>query len=176
MSPYTQPTFFDLPRGDVVSTPPLPPDTIILLDLNYTLVSNSWRKRKEPGPYHWQIGRETYHIWLIDLIKPYTVLLLTVRGQEYRPITLSHLQDLTGWQPHLAYFNPTSIYHGDVIKRSYLHDYILPSFGFDRPYLAIESYALARRMYQTEFSIPALPVAAVRKTGLPTPSRPTLLA
>lgn len=181
MTPHTQPGLFNGHDGFTafhvpLAALPLPLDTVILLDLNYTLVANSWLKRKEPGPYRWQISRETYRTWLIDLIAPYTVLLVTVRGQEYRQTTLSHLQDLTGWQPDAAFFNPTpAIYNGDIIKRRYLLDHIIPQFGLDRPYLAIESYIPARRMYQT-FNIPALTADAVQQTGLPAPSRPTLPA
>lgn len=178
MTPHTQPGLFDFDDGGapqpVVPSPTLPPGTIVLLDLNYTLVANSWLKRKEPGPYRWQISRETYRTWLIDLIAPHTVLLVTVRGQEYRQTTLSHIQDLTGWQPDAAFFNPTpAIYRGDIVKHAYLIDTILPRFGLARPYLALESFIPARRMYQEQFNIPALNVEALRKTGFPAPTQPT---
>ena len=175
--PFLQDTLFALPDQQVSRLAPspmaLPTDAIILLDLNYTLVANSWLKRKEPGPYLWQIGRETYRRWLIDLISSHTVLLVTVRGQEFRQPTLSHLQDLTGWQPDAAYFNPTpAIFRGDIVKRAYLLEHILPHYGYpaQRPYFAIESNAPARRMYQTDFNIPACRAEDLQAAPLIRPS------
>lgn len=159
-SPILQPTLFTLPP---LATPPIPlpatgaaKDIIILLDLNYTLVADSWRKRKSGGPYASLIPQETYRRWLIELVDPYYVILVTVRSHRYERITLATLENKTGWQPDAWYFNPTPPqYRGDIIKRRYLRRHILPRHGHprQRPYFAIESLIDARRMYLREFGI-----------------------
>ena len=64
------------------------PSLIILLDLNYTLVSGR-PTVTQPGPtYGDKIPHENYRLGLVELIKGHTVLLYTVRKEAHRDITL----------------------------------------------------------------------------------------
>jgi hypothetical protein len=47
---------------------------ILLLDLNYTLVENSDDKRR---PFIKQIEAEQYRRWLVELIRPHHVIMMT---------------------------------------------------------------------------------------------------
>lgn len=116
---------------------------IILLDLNYTLVSNSEQKIK---PFVEQIRRETYRLDLIERIKDENVLLVTARPEIHRSNTLSSIFSKTGWQPSGSYFN-----HGlmpPAFKAYAFDKFISPLYG-DNPdkYLAIESNPRTRAMY-----------------------------
>ena len=132
-------------------------DLVILLDLNYTLVGNSPLKKTQKMPYHDKIPFEEYRGWLLDLIRGHTVLLCTVRHKKFQAITLATIRDkLDGWQPEEAFFNATDVWQGNVVKKDYLNDLIIPKYGQpeDRRYYAVESSKDARAMYGT-FRIPA---------------------
>lgn len=60
-------------------------DTIVLLDLNYTLVENS---RETFDGYSCDVKNEEYRTWLIDL-RPHTVILVTVRSRALQGLTMS---------------------------------------------------------------------------------------
>jgi hypothetical protein len=144
-------------------------ELVILLDLNFTLVENSFMKRQQgPISYSAKIGLETYRRWLVDLVRGHTVLLCTVRHRRYKDQTLAHIEGMTGWRPEHAFFNPTDDYRGWVVKREYLDASILPMFGAvgERPYLAIESARDTRAMYAS-LGIPAYPVPKTPWTRLP---------
>ncbi|MFA6109796.1 MAG: hypothetical protein WDA75_13605 [Candidatus Latescibacterota bacterium] len=76
--------------------------TIILLDLNYTLVSNSEKKK---APFIKQIEGEEYRKELIELVRPHTVLLITARPIKYEVSTIESLRTKTGWTPQFTAFN-----------------------------------------------------------------------
>ncbi|MFW5883824.1 MAG: hypothetical protein ACOCVG_05590, partial [Verrucomicrobiota bacterium] len=77
---------------------------IYLLDLNYTLVANSPPRGERPlRPFTRQIEKETYRHWLIDLLQPHEVILITARPSRYKEPTLARIADQTGWQPMDAY-------------------------------------------------------------------------
>ncbi|MEE4211282.1 MAG: hypothetical protein V2I43_18690, partial [Parvularcula sp.] len=78
---------------------------IILLDLNYTLVANS-PKRGEPPirPFIRQIEQEEYRQWLIELLRPHRVILITARPNRYQEVTLARIKEKCGWEPMDAYF------------------------------------------------------------------------
>lgn len=134
-------------------------DLIILLDLNYTLVGNSWEKRGAPGDYAAKIRAEKYRKWLCDLVKGHTVLLCTVRHQRYEELTLKCIQAQLDWQPDGTYFNPDPDEHrGFIVKKAYL-PHIFTTYGKpdERRYFAVESAVATRAMYAAA-GIDAAPV------------------
>jgi len=108
--------------------------TIILLDLNYTLVSNS---EKKAAPFTKQIEREVYRRELIDLVKPHYTILITARPARYRALTLAHIVDSTDWYPDESYFNNMNLPPHLFKKRMFI-DGIQSNHSKDR-FLAIES-------------------------------------
>ena len=78
--------------------------TIVLLDLNFTLVSNSLDANFRASQYESQIAKETYRTDLIELIRHHHVCLVTVRHKRYEAQTLARINELTGWQPQEAFF------------------------------------------------------------------------
>lgn len=146
----------------------LPINTVILLDLNYTLVANSASKRQQTGSYADKIRQENYRGWLVEAVRGYWVALCTVRHVRYEEQTLERILLQTGWRPELALFNPyPDEQRGQIVKRMYLDDVLFPRFGRPdaQPYLAIESAAETRAMYES------LGILAVRqdacRAGLP---------
>lgn len=115
---------------------------IILLDLNYTLVENSDEKHK---PFSKQIEAERYRSWLINLIKPHHVILMTARPAIHYGPTIASIEDKTGWQPDEAYFNKYGL-APPLAKERMLNEYVLPKYGKDK-FLAIESNPQTRAMY-----------------------------
>lgn len=145
-----------------------PAETVILLDLNYTLVANSALKRMQGGSYADKIRQEEYRDWLVEMVRGYAVALCTVRHVRYEEQTLERILLQTGWRPALALFNPDpDEYRGQIVKRVYLEDVLFPRFGRpeEQPYLAIESAAETRAMYQS-YGILAVGQEACR-AGLP---------
>ena len=116
---------------------------IILLDLNYTLVSNSLTKK---SPFIKQIEGEEYRKWLIELVKPYMTILITARPQHHRNQTLQSILDKTGWHPQDAHFNAYNL-RPPQAKERMLIDLIFPRYGRESAYLAIESNPRTRIMY-----------------------------
>ena len=132
-------------------------ELVILLDLNYTLVGNSHLKRYQKMPYIDKIPSEKYRGWLVDLVREHTVLLCTVRHQDFEDVTLATIAEkLDGWQPDRAYFNATDSWKGAPVKKAYLETLIFPAFGKpeETRYYAVESLGAARAMY-ADYKIPA---------------------
>ncbi|HBM91017.1 MAG TPA: hypothetical protein DD400_03960 [Rhodospirillaceae bacterium] len=120
---------------------------IILLDLNYTLVSNSHQKLK---PFVRQIEKETYSFDLLNRIIGKTVILITARPVMHKDATLQSIKAKMKWQPEDAYFNewmrpPPSC------KKKILETYIFPKHGANpESYVAIESNPSTRAMYEKQ--------------------------
>ena len=55
---------------------------IILLDLNYTLVSNNPARGTTPERMEKRLANEQYRQWLVELVRPHTVVLITARTCE----------------------------------------------------------------------------------------------
>lgn len=132
---------------------------VILLDLNYTLVSNSHLKKQMRAPYATKIDAEAYRQWLVELVRGHTVCLCTVRYVGYEAQTLARIEARTGWKPDHAFFNPLEdVWQGDKVKEPYLVNSIIPIFGApsERNYLGIESAWATRAMYKRHgiFSAP----------------------
>jgi hypothetical protein len=115
-------------------------EMVILLDLNYTLVSNS---KELPYP-NCNFARESYRNWLIELIKDRYVILITARMSKYQVGTLENIKAKTGWQPDEAYFN--SGLTAPEFKYKILHEKVIHRFEVGR-LLAIESNVKTRKMY-----------------------------
>ncbi len=115
---------------------------IILLDLNYTLVENSTEKQK---PFTKQIAAERYRAWLVNLVKPHHVILMTARPAKYFAETIASIEEKTGWQPDEALFNAYGL-TPPVAKERMLKEHVLPKYGVSEM-LAIESNPATRAMY-----------------------------
>lgn len=119
---------------------------IYLLDLNYTLVGNSPQRGTPPvRPFIRQIEQEEYRQWLVELLRPHRVILITARPDRYREPTLARIRELTGWEPMDAYFADINS-RPHMIKEHLLEDYIFPKYGRDG-YFGLESNPHTRAMY-----------------------------
>jgi hypothetical protein len=128
---------------------------IILLDLNYTLVANNPARGTTPERMEKRLANEKYRQWLIELVRPHTVVLITARPEKWMLRTLDRIESETGWRPQEACFAPTGWWNPPAIKEHLLKKDVFPFHGgFDR-YLAIESNPKTREMY-AKFGIPCL--------------------
>lgn len=125
---------------------------IYLLDLNYTLVENSHQKAR---PFLLQIQQERYRQWLVDLLQPHRVFLITARPVNYQEVTLDRITQTTGWCPERAYFNTLNLSPPNI-KRHWLTSVLLPEFGTE-PFYGLESNPVTRSMY-AEYGIPSVKV------------------
>lgn len=116
---------------------------VFLLDLNYTLVSNSEIIIK---PFSKQIQNEEYRIDLINILKDKYVILVTARPDKYKQETLAHIRKVTGWNPRLAYFNDLNL-TSPAFKERLLNDHIFPNYQ-PESLIAIESNPKTRAMYK----------------------------
>lgn len=122
----------------------IPKDKIILLDLNYTLIANSWEIRNYP--LEKKISSQKYEMDLIELIKENYVILITASPYKRSHKILRDIREKTGFVPDESYWN----FGGQPpqIKKYWMESEILPSHGSNpKQYLAIESNPKTRRMY-----------------------------
>lgn len=133
---------------------------IILLDLNYTLVENC--DDHPEVPFAERIELHRYRQWLVELVRPYRVFILTARPASYESKTYAHIKALTGWVPE-RYYGNTHLEPPPMAKKRILIDILLPElasegtgFGSPSPFLGIESNPRTRTMY-SKFHIPSLP-------------------
>ena len=133
---------------------------IYLLDLNYTLVANSAPHGTSPAPMQKRMETELYRQWLVEMLRPHQVILITARPDRWKAPTLARIQELTGWQPMDAYFDDGTIRTPPAIKRRILLDRIFPKHGRGE-YYAIESNPKTRAMYATL----GIPSVWVNSTG-----------
>lgn len=124
-----------------------PQRPIILLDLNYTLVANSPVCGTNPGRMEKRLSGEQYRQWLVDLVKPYTVILISARPETWMFRTLERIEEQTGWRPQDACFAPKGWWNPPVIKQHLLHKRVFPVHGRNTRYIAIESNPRSREMY-----------------------------
>lgn len=132
---------------------PIPKDKIILLDLNYTLISNSWAIRYEKLPE--KINKRQYEHQLIELIKDNYIILITASPYYTSYDSLKHVEENTDLKIAESFWNFGKRPH--ELKRYWLEKSVLPTHG-DNPekYLAIESNEKTREIYG-EFGIEARP-------------------
>ncbi len=135
---------------------------IVLLDLNYTLVSNS-RENRFTRPYQNKIKNEEYRSWLVDLILEEYVILITARPDYQKELSLENIsRELKGWQPHEAYFNELD-QRPPSCKERILNEYIFPKHGKNVNYFAVESNPATKRMYK-KYDIPSVSVVHDRQS------------
>lgn len=139
---------------------------IYLLDLNYTLVSNSEVKI---APFRNQIAQETYREWLVDLLKEsgHTIILMTARPETHKRITMARIQDLLEWQPDDAIFNQGG--PPPVSKEKALQNLVFPVYGRNTTYFGLESNPKTREMY-LRYGIESCGVPKTPWTNLPIPT------
>ena len=100
-------------------------DRIILLDLNYTLVSNQ-EKTRMIRPFSSRLRAEDYRKDLIEAIKPNRVIIITARPSYQGRESLENIQRKTHWNPMEAYFNDLNL-DPPSIKESILERLCSPS-------------------------------------------------
>ena len=131
----------------------IPKDKIILLDLNYTLISNSWAIRREKLPQ--KIFKRKYEHELVNLIKDNYVILITASPYKTSYDSLKHIEENTDLKIAESYWNFGK--RPPELKRYWLEKAVLPKHGNNPDkYLAIESNPKTREMY-AEFGIEARP-------------------
>ena len=133
---------------------------IYLLDLNYTLIGNSAPHGTHPEPMHRRMETELYRKWLVDMVRPHQVILITARPDRWREPTLARIKTLTGWEPMDAYFDDGATRTPPAIKRHILLNKIFPKHGRGK-YYGIESNPKTRGMYATL----GIPSVWVNKAG-----------
>lgn len=135
--------------GNSIENNYIDPKKIILLDLNYTLISNSG---KCYGRYPERIYQQRYEKELIDMVKDNYVILITARPGVYKDATLEHIEERTGFVPDESYWN-TGVGNKGMsppnLKEYWLNNEIFPKHGDDpQKYYAIESNSQTRAMYK----------------------------
>ena len=139
---------------------------IILLDLNYTLVANSQKRGTTPPPMDVRLRTERYRQWLVELVRPHHVILITARPDRWRQQTLERIHQTTGWRPQEAFFAERGPGGPPGIKQRILMAQVFPRHGRDAGFLAIESNPRTRAMY-ARHGILAVPVGSQRWKQLP---------
>ena len=128
---------------------------IILLDLNYTLVSNQ-RQTRNIRPFKERLKYEMYRKDLIEAISDNYVIIITARPAYQGDDTLVNLEEKAGFKPNEAYFNDLD-FAPPQIKESILKRFVFPRFGTDGSrYFAVESNPKTRAMY-AQYGIAAEP-------------------
>lgn len=128
---------------------------IILLDLNYTLVSNQQATRML-RPFSLRMAREEYREDLIDAIQGNYVVIITARPEYQKQNTLANIWQKMKWCPAESYFNDINA-EPPVFKESALRRFVFPKHGSSgSQYLAIESNPRTRAMY-AKYGINAVP-------------------
>ena len=131
----------------------IPKDKIILLDLNYTLIANSWAIRFEKFPQ--KINKRKYEHELIKLINDNYIILITASPYETSFDSLRHIEENTPLKIDESYWNFKK--RPPALKKYWLETAVLPTHGGNpEKYLAIESNEKTREMY-AEFGIEARP-------------------
>ena len=149
---------------------------IILLDLNYTLVSNSPRRfpylRRGNSFPKWVSEEERYRGWLVDLLRDYYVIMLTARPVQYMDVTLAAIDRACEWQPNEAYFQDEKV-PPPVLKSGFLDRFVIPAHGeiLHGRYLALECNGQTRAMYARR-QVAAMEVPDDGRTWLEIPAGP----
>ena len=120
---------------------------VILLDLNYTLVANNPARGTTPPRMEARLAAEEYRQWLVELVRPHTVVLISARPETWMLRTLDRIEEKTGWRPDDACFAPKGWWNPPAIKEHLLRKDIFPAHGQHARYIAIESNPRTREMY-----------------------------
>ena len=132
----------------------IPKDKIILLDLNYTLISNSWAIRHDEYPD--KIFNRQYEQELVNKIKDNYVILITASPDYSASDSLKHIEENADLKIAESYWNVGN-QRPPELKEYWLKKEVFPKHG-DAPskYLAIESNEDTREMY-ARYGIEARP-------------------
>lgn len=119
---------------------------IVLLDLNYTLVSNSEDTRAGELTLH-RIRRETYRTELLERLQQegHRVFLVTARPSHLEAQTLESIWTKTVWRPERNYFNARGV--RPPMHKAAIADELLAEFGEADLFLALESNPRSRAEY-----------------------------
>lgn len=121
-------------------------DKIILLDLNYTLVSNQLDTRTI-RPFSARLLQEQYRPELIKAISGNRVILITARPAYQGRQTNENILQKTGWNPDESFYNDLNL-DPPSIKESILQRFVFPKYGADgSKFFAVESNPKTRAMY-----------------------------
>ncbi len=90
---------------------------IILLDLNETLVANSPAHGTAPKRMEKRLADEQYREWLVDLVRPRAVILMTARPETWIIKPLDRPEEQAGWRQQDAFFSPTGWWNPPAIKQ-----------------------------------------------------------
>ena len=132
----------------------IPKDKIILLDLNYTLISNSWPIRHDEYPG--KILNRQYEHELVNKIKDNYVILITASPDYTAADSLKHIEENTDLRIAESYWNFGN-QRPPALKEYWLKKEVFPKHGNDSSkYLAIESNEDTREMY-AKYGIEARP-------------------
>ena len=132
----------------------IPKDKIILLDLNYTLISNSWAIRHDEYPD--KISNRQYEQELANKIKDNYVILITASPDYIASDSLKHIEDNTELKIAESYWNFGN-QRPPALKEYWLKKEVFLKHGNDPiKYLAIESNEDTRDMY-ARYGIEARP-------------------
>lgn len=136
------------------------------------LVANSPTRGTPPlRPFIRQIEQEEYRQWLIDLLRPHRVILITARPNRYQEVTLARIKKNCRWEPMDAYFAEISS-RPHMIKEHLLQTYILPKYGENGSgYFGLESNLMTRGMY-ARYGIQAIQVTDQELKKLPGTDQP----
>jgi hypothetical protein len=100
-----------------------------------------------------RLAGELYRQWLVELVRPHTVVLITARPETWMIRTLDRIEEQTGWVPQDACFAPKGWWNPPAIKEHLLKKDVFPVHGEHARYIAIESNPRSREMY-ARFAIP----------------------
>lgn len=125
-------------------------DRIVLMDLNVALSSN-FGSMQQYGFEDFVKNHEKYRQWMVELLRPEFVILITARNIKWALPTLKHIADETDWQPDVALFNDTGYDGADapMVKEHQMLNHVFKNYGDDPSiYHAIESNSATRAMYR----------------------------
>ena len=118
----------------------------ILLDLNSTLSSN-FREVYDSKSYTYDVSKEKYRLWLVNLIKEHNVILITARDDSYEKRTIDFIKAQTGWLPQKWFFKTKQ--HRFKKAHEWKEIALLSIYGNNIPkdIMALESNAETRKMF-----------------------------
>jgi hypothetical protein len=124
---------------------------IVLMDLNVALSSN-FKDMKRHSMETFVKEVEEYRTWMVDLLRPEYVVLITARNIKWGIPTMKRIWTTQKWLPNEALFNDTDISGSEapLIKKHQLIHKVMPRHGDNMNiYYAIESNPRTREMYSS---------------------------
>ena len=94
-----------------------------------------------------RLADKQHRQWLVELVRPHTVVLITARPETWTIKTLDRIEEQTGWRPQDACFAPKGWWNSPAIKQHLLKKEVFPIHGVHARCIAIESNLRSREMY-----------------------------